>query len=101
MSSFGMQSQEYADRVIDLGVDTAKVTVTGNLKHADGDGHDRSSAEEPMADLNGGTPRRILVAGSTHRGEEEVLLEAFSNLKSHLDTHSVLMRLKNYCRERI
>lgn len=81
-TDFGMQNQDYVERIIRLGVDPAKVTVTGDLKHADWGGRADESAGEEGMDLNGDQPRPVLVAGSTHRGEEEVLLDVFLNLKS-------------------
>jgi 3-deoxy-D-manno-octulosonic-acid transferase len=72
---FAMQSDEDARRVIALGAPAERVVVTGNLKH--------EAVPDPagVADLW----RRLLrlapaqpvwIAGSTHRGEEEAVLEA-------------------------
>ena len=72
---FGMQSAEDARRVIALGAPPERVVVTGNLK------------AEPLADPAGAVDlwHRLLglaadqpvwIAGSTHRGEEEAVLEA-------------------------
>ncbi|HEX9821708.1 MAG TPA: 3-deoxy-D-manno-octulosonic acid transferase [Methylomirabilota bacterium] len=72
---FAMQSDEDARRVIALGAPAERVVVTGNLKH------------EPLPDPAGvadlwhrllglapGQP--VWIAGSTHRGEEEAVLDA-------------------------
>jgi 3-deoxy-D-manno-octulosonic-acid transferase len=72
---FGMQSAEDARRMIALGAPPERVVVTGNLK------------AEPLPDPAGavelwhrllGLPadQPVWVAGSTHRGEEEAVLEA-------------------------
>lgn len=72
---FSMQSDEDARRVIALGAPPERVVVAGNLKH------------EPMPDPAGAADlwRRLLgltvgqpvwIAGSTHRGEDEAVLEA-------------------------
>jgi 3-deoxy-D-manno-octulosonic-acid transferase len=72
---FAMQSAEDARRIIALGVSPERVVVTGNVKH------------EPLSDTEGsadlwrrllgfGPNRRVWIAGSTHRGEEEVVLDA-------------------------
>ena len=74
---FGMQSLEDARRIIALGAPPERVFVTGNLKH------------EPVADTAGMTDlwHRLLglapgqpvwIAGSTHRGEEEAVLDAYA-----------------------
>src|SRR5438093_5494756 len=71
---FCMQSEESARRLIDLGANPARVTVTGSLKF--------DSLEEPAATGHGRPRERVLrffrisphrpviVAGSTIRGEE-------------------------------
>ena len=73
----GMQSAQDADRLARLGADTKRIAVTGNLKQS-----------APMAGINGPATaedarakRPLLVAGSTHRGEEAILLEVFLVLK--------------------
>jgi 3-deoxy-D-manno-octulosonic-acid transferase len=80
-SALGMQGEEDANRAKRLGADPAKVTVTGNLKieasiEASALGL-ASSADSTHETAN----PPVLVAGSSHRGEEEVLLEAFRCLK--------------------
>jgi 3-deoxy-D-manno-octulosonic-acid transferase len=79
----GMQTEDDADRARSLGADPRRVIVTGNLKVAgslslaDSDGITAESLEvKTHADA-----RRLLVAGSSHRGEEEILLNAFRSLK--------------------
>ncbi|MBI3031216.1 MAG: 3-deoxy-D-manno-octulosonic acid transferase [Candidatus Rokubacteria bacterium] len=77
---FGMQSAEDARRIIALGAPPERVVVTGNLKSD-------AVPNEPGAEqlwrrlmgLTGGEP--VWIAGSTHRGEEELLLEAFVSLR--------------------
>jgi 3-deoxy-D-manno-octulosonic-acid transferase len=83
---FCMQSEESARRLIDLGADPSRVTVTGSLKF--------DSLELP-APASHGKPRErvlrffrvsphrtVIVAGSTFRGEEAAVLRAFSRVKS-------------------
>ena len=74
-----MQTDEDAQRIIALGADPRRVRVAGNLKF------DGVAAEPPpdvvrlQALLRAGQ-RRMLVAGSTHEGEEPMLLEAFARV---------------------
>jgi len=83
-TAVGMQSEDDAERMAGLGVVSHKIWITGNLKYApsgeDGS-HNRGEgeADRTLGDEGG---RRVLVAGSTHRGEEEILLDAFLSLKS-------------------
>jgi 3-deoxy-D-manno-octulosonic-acid transferase len=84
-TSLGMQNGDNAERIIHLGADPDKVSITGNLKQAPGVGTD-PGMERGSRDiaLDGKKARRVLVAGSTHRGEEEVLLDVFRILKSRI-----------------
>jgi 3-deoxy-D-manno-octulosonic-acid transferase len=78
----GMQSHEDARRVARLGADASRIAVTGNLKQG-----------TPVPCINGapevkaseaafpGKKPPLFVAGSTHAGEEAVLLESFLDLK--------------------
>ena len=85
---FCMQSEESARRLIDLGADPARVTVTGSLKF--------DSLEIPSP-ISHGKPRErvlryfrlspnrvVVVAGSTVRGEEVAVLRAFQRIKTLL-----------------
>ena len=82
---FCMQSDESARRVIDLGADPARVSVTGNLKF------DSLPAMMPVAHTR---PRdrvlryfrvpvsqAVVVAGSTVKGEEAAVLAAFARVR--------------------
>ena len=76
---FAMQSDEDARRIIALGAPADRVVVTGNLK---ADLSTEPVARDPIwhAAL-GPDPRRLLwVAGSTHRGEETAILDAYQRL---------------------
>jgi len=75
LSLFCMQSEEDADRIKDIGAAPEKVIVTGNLKF---DQKILAGRQEPVAITAG---RRVLTAGSTHRGEEAILLEVFGRLR--------------------
>jgi 3-deoxy-D-manno-octulosonic-acid transferase len=83
---FCMQSEESARRLVELGADPARVTVTGSLKF--------DSLELPAAAAYGrprervlrffrlSPARTVLVAGSTLRGEETAVLKAFVRVKA-------------------
>ncbi|HWW82055.1 MAG TPA: glycosyltransferase N-terminal domain-containing protein, partial [Vicinamibacterales bacterium] len=86
---FCMQSEESSRRLVDLGGDSARVTVTGSLKF--------DSLELPTTTLAHGKPRErvlrffrfspnrtVVVAGSTVRGEETSVLRAFARVKSSI-----------------
>ena len=83
---FCMQSEESARRLVALGADPSRVTVTGSLKF--------DSLQPPVATAHGkprgrvlrffrlSPNRTVLVAGSTFRGEESAVLRAFSRVKA-------------------
>lgn len=83
---FCMQSDESARRIIDLGADPSRVVVTGSLKF------DSLPAPAPVSH---GRPRElvlrffrvpptrvVLVAGSTMKPEDSVVLRAFARIRS-------------------
>jgi 3-deoxy-D-manno-octulosonic-acid transferase len=83
---FCMQSEESARRLIDLGADPSRVSVTGSLKF--------DSLELPQSTAHGkprdrvlrffrlSPNRTVIVAGSTMKGEEAAVLRAFSRIKA-------------------
>lgn len=78
-----VQSDADAHRYVQLGVPEGNLIVTGNLKF---DQSYPSLSETEIADLKnnlGINPEaRIIVAGSTHEGEEEIVGAAFSRLRN-------------------
>jgi 3-deoxy-D-manno-octulosonic-acid transferase len=81
---FCMQSDESARRIIDIGADPKRVTVTGSLKF--------DSLESPAAASGRGAgrvlrffrvpaSRPVIVAGSTLKGEERAVLSAFAAVR--------------------
>lgn len=83
---FCMQSDESARRLVDLGAEASRITVTGSLKF--------DSLELPSAVSHGKPRERVLrffrlspnrtvvVAGSTMKSEEAAVLRAFSRIKA-------------------
>ncbi|MBI4484955.1 MAG: 3-deoxy-D-manno-octulosonic acid transferase, partial [Acidobacteria bacterium] len=83
---FCMQSEESARRLIDLGADPPRVTVTGSLKFDSLELPPPSAHGKPrervMRFFRFAPNRTVIVAGSTMRGEEAAVLRAFSGVKS-------------------
>lgn len=85
VSSFSMIAvirQADANRYIGLGADPEKVRVLGNAKYD----HDSNRPELEDEDffrnwLNLQPGQPVFVAGSTHTGEEQMLLEVYTDLK--------------------
>jgi 3-deoxy-D-manno-octulosonic-acid transferase len=85
IACFCMQSSADAERIIALGADSSRVLVTGNIKF-DQPMPDVSSAgqDELYQALNLKQGQKLFIAGSTHRGEEEIVLEVFQKLQKGL-----------------
>jgi 3-deoxy-D-manno-octulosonic-acid transferase len=81
VSVFAMQSQEDARRIIALGAVPERVFVTGNVKNdATADPAGAVEVWSRLLGLRAGQP--VWVAGSTHAGEEEAVLDAHQAVRS-------------------
>lgn len=69
-----------------------KLVLTGNIKHDLVDPRPRGRAEiEEFLELAGWKDKKIFCAGSTHPGEEDLILEAFLKVKAALpDTRMII-----------
>jgi 3-deoxy-D-manno-octulosonic-acid transferase len=83
LSAIGVQSTEDAERMIRLGADPARISVVGNLKRAPLTPELKGAIQSCNGTAAGARANRcpLLVVGSSHRGEEEVLLNVFVTLK--------------------
>lgn len=80
ISLFCMRGNEDAERILALGADPERVVVTGNIKYDDEGPPDQCPPHlATVARLIDGRP--VWVAGSTHRGEENLILHAFREVK--------------------
>lgn len=79
---FCMQTGTDAERIVTLGASPERVHVVGNLKFDAAPDPDASSlAERWRRELRVDARQPVLVAGSTHAGEEEALLQSFLRLR--------------------
>ncbi len=72
---FGVQTAGDRDRLIRLGIDPGRVTVTGNLKYESPEPPRKPELEAGLKEIAAGRP--IFLAGSTMAGEETAVLDAF------------------------
>ncbi|MHC1759694.1 MAG: 3-deoxy-D-manno-octulosonic acid transferase [Negativicutes bacterium] len=85
VARFCMQSTVNAQYVIELGADPHRVVVTGNTKYDQNYSQVSEAEKEVFLDELGFTGAGpILVAGSTHKGEEEVLTEMLKELRRQM-----------------
>jgi 3-deoxy-D-manno-octulosonic-acid transferase len=91
ISLFSVQNNEYCDRLLGLDIAASKIKVTGNIKY---DGIDTSGTHDAAGireELRLSSKHRVFVAGSTHGGEEEALLDIYQGLSArHPDLRLVL-----------
>jgi 3-deoxy-D-manno-octulosonic-acid transferase len=80
ISKVAAQSKEDGERFVELGLDKNKLTIVGNIKF---DVTLPKNVEELGSALKTewGIKRPVLIAASTHAGEEEIILWVFSELK--------------------
>ncbi|MGC9319700.1 MAG: 3-deoxy-D-manno-octulosonic acid transferase, partial [Armatimonadota bacterium] len=86
------QSQEDADRFIALGAAAERVVVTGNSKFDEQfPTVSEAEANKYRQDFGFGREDPVFLAASTHEGEEEIVLRAFTQLKvTHPDLQLVI-----------
>lgn len=80
---FCVQTKTDASRLVALGLDEKKVAITGNMKFDNADYLTKKSQEEPdkyRSFLKLEPQEKILVAGSTHKGEEEIILDIYKQI---------------------
>jgi 3-deoxy-D-manno-octulosonic-acid transferase len=90
---FCMQGEESARRAIELGADPARVTITGSLKFDSAtrmDSHPRGRGRV-LRFLRVSPDRVVIVAGSTMRGEERAVLQAFRRIKAATPTAMLIL----------
>jgi len=93
---FSMQSQEDARRVEMLGVEVAKIRVTGNLKFDQPMVKNAAQErEELIRELEWIQPSLTWVAGSTHPGEEDIILRVYSRLRREVADLCLILAPRN------
>ena len=95
-----MQSDKDAARIIALGASKEKVYVTGNLKFdialLDSDNKRLELRKKINLDEN----EILIIAGSTHKGEESAIIECFARLKNEYNNLRLLIAPRHIERAR-
>ena len=86
-ASMGMQTDDDARRIVDIGAPPERVRVTHSLKYDGAAMIDPDSLDEAAirAEIKVPARARILTAGSTHYYEEEVLAQIYERLRQECD----------------
>ena len=82
VSFFGVQTAEDAKRMRSLGAREESIQVTGNCKFDTVSTPSQEALDEFRALLNPNGDRKLIVGGSTHPGEEEMLGSVFKRLRA-------------------
>jgi 3-deoxy-D-manno-octulosonic-acid transferase len=81
LSDAGMISRIDADRIENIGMDSGKIKILGNAKYDALAAMASAQLHKEIADLfNMRKDERFFVAGSTHQGEEEVVVQVYQGL---------------------
>ncbi len=81
---FGMQNEEYSSRIIELGAKKDRVVISGNFKF---DVPKPDKIPEWALNIKG----RVIVAGSTHDGEEEMITDTFLMLRKEFSDLNLII----------
>ena len=91
---FCMQSDESARRVVDIGADRDRVTVTGSLKfdslEIPGTSPADRGSNRVLRYFRISPDRPVVIAASTLKGEEEAVLDAFQRIRATM-TNALLI----------
>ncbi len=91
-AALSMQTAADRENLIALGIPEDRIFTLGNLKF------DTPTLVEKNPDQVDQPPGLCLVAGSTHRGEEEILLAAYTRLKRDRQTLSLVIAPRDISR---
>jgi len=86
-----VQSSHDAQRLAALGVPSSRVEIAGNTKVDGMSARDLSVEADLAGALDAAAGETWLVAGSTHAGEEEVVVEAFELIRERLPGARLLL----------
>jgi len=80
ISFFGMQTEKDAERIVQIGAEKDRVRVTGNIKF-DAPLPVSGKGEDLRVSLGLAEGEEIMIAGSTHPGEEKRILAVYKRIK--------------------
>lgn len=91
LERFCVQTPADAERFIALGADAAKVLVAGNMKYDRIGLPEKTPAVRKVLESLSWADTPLFVAGSTHPGEEEIVMEAFLQAKARFPSLKLIL----------
>jgi 3-deoxy-D-manno-octulosonic-acid transferase len=91
ITTLSMQTTLDADRIIAIGAEPSRVHVTGNIKYDLAFEPLTSAAEHAWRDDLGFGEAPVFMAGSTHRGEEDIVIAAYLQARLQVPTLRLLL----------
>ncbi|MDG1310663.1 MAG: lipid IV(A) 3-deoxy-D-manno-octulosonic acid transferase [Porticoccaceae bacterium] len=92
MSAVVAQHRDDGNRFVELGLPAEALSISGNIKFdLDLDAAVQGKAQLLGAEWRGDKQRPILLAASTHQGEDELILQAFAQIKGALTKAPLLV----------
>ncbi|HNT34929.1 MAG TPA: glycosyltransferase N-terminal domain-containing protein, partial [bacterium] len=85
ISFFGMQTEDDARRIMTIGAPKERVHVSGSCKFDTLNIANTENLETLRALIVAGRDRRVIIAGSTHPGEEEMLLRVYEKTRREVE----------------
>lgn len=92
LTFFSMQSEVDSEHILALGADPKKVLVTGNTKFDQSYGNlTQGEKIDFLKQFGLAEEQPIFVVGSTHKGEEEAVLECFREIKKQYPDYRMIL----------
>ncbi|MCC3144275.1 3-deoxy-D-manno-octulosonic acid transferase [Halanaerobium sp. Z-7514] len=89
---FSMQHQEAADKIKELGAPEDHLCINGNLKYdLQINPPSKEEYQSKLELFNINSDSKVIIAGSTHQGEEEIILELYKKLSAQFDDLKILL----------
>jgi 3-deoxy-D-manno-octulosonic-acid transferase len=91
ITSFNMQTKVDAERIIAIGAEPSRVQITGNIKYDLALDSLTSAQEHALRAELGLGDAPVFMAGSTHRGEEDIVCEAYLQARAQVPMLRLLL----------
>jgi len=79
------QTEQYAERFVEIGAQESKVVVTGSLKYDTAQIVDKVDGADELAKQLGIGDERLWVAGATGNDEEKIVIDVYKRLRENED----------------